>query len=97
MNIEQAKTLRFHEELHRGTCTRKIGPRGGVRDSIKVVRVNGDIKTWKKDPSRIRIPIKIGFYGYGSIFEDDLDQYHRAAECPLLQPVDEASEEVDPS
>lgn len=36
-----------------------------------LVRRNGQTKTWKKDATRIRIPIKFGFKGTGAITESD--------------------------
>ena len=35
------------------------------------VRRNGATKRWKRDPARIRIPIKAGLYVYGAITESD--------------------------
>lgn len=34
-------------------------------------RRNGRTKRWKRDPSRIRVPIKYGLYGYAAIEEQD--------------------------
>jgi hypothetical protein len=33
--------------------------------------VNGAVKTWKRDPSRIRVPLKHGLYRYDAITESD--------------------------
>jgi hypothetical protein len=33
------------------------------------IRRNGATKRWKRDPNRIRIPFKMGLYGYGAIEE----------------------------
>ena len=30
-------------------------------------RVNGQVKTWKKDPLRVQVPIKHGLYSFGYI------------------------------
>lgn len=35
-------------------------------------RVNGKVKTWKRDPSRVHIPVKHGLYNYGYVTEKDL-------------------------
>lgn len=32
-------------------------------------RVNGKVRTWKRDPSRIQVPIKYGLRGYDYIRE----------------------------
>jgi hypothetical protein len=86
MTIEEAKTLRRGETLHytgRQQCTRTIGPRGGITESIIQCRVNGDVKTWKRDPNRIQVPIKRGLYEYGYITADNVGDVHRATDCPL--------------
>lgn len=35
-------------------------------------RINGKVKTWKRSPDRIQIPIKYGLWGYDYITENDL-------------------------
>lgn len=35
------------------------------------IRRNGATKRWKRDANRIRIPFKMGLYGYGAIDESD--------------------------
>lgn len=35
------------------------------------IRRNGATKHWKRDASRIYIPFKMGYYGYGNITETD--------------------------
>lgn len=34
-------------------------------------KVNGQVKTWKTDPNRIRVPLKHGMYAYDKIDESD--------------------------
>lgn len=38
------------------------------------LKVNGAVKTWKRDPDRVKIPVKYGLYQYGYVtngtFED---------------------------
>lgn len=34
-------------------------------------RVNGQVKLWKRDASRIRVPLKHGLYVYDAIRESD--------------------------
>lgn len=36
------------------------------------VRRNGKTVTWKRDPDRFRIPIKLGLRNYGQIDQDNL-------------------------
>ena len=34
-------------------------------------KINGKVKTWKRTPSRVSIPIKHGLYSYDYITEND--------------------------
>lgn len=36
-------------------------------------KVNGQVKTWKRSPDRVEIPLKHGLYSYGYLTEADLD------------------------
>jgi hypothetical protein len=58
MTVEEAKQLRHRERL--------IYEPDGSR-----WYVNGEVKTWKRDPTRIRVPLKHGLFTYGY-----LDQYN---------------------
>ena len=37
-----------------------------IRNDGKVaqVKINGAVKTWKRDPSRVEVPVKYGLYEY---------------------------------
>lgn len=35
-------------------------------------RVNGAVQTWKRDSSRVRVPVKHGLYAYDALTEDTL-------------------------
>lgn len=65
-------------------CKRIVGPRGGIRVTILTARRNGATKTRKTRPGEFRIPVKIGFRGYGSITHRDMADWHAAKDCPLL-------------
>jgi hypothetical protein len=44
-------------------------------------RRNGATQTWKRDPSRFRIPVKAGLYKYWAIREDNMSMsYWRIGE-----------------
>ena len=73
-------------EYHHGECSRSYGPRGGEKTTIEVWRRNGMTRRWKRDTSRFEIPVKYGMYSYGTIDQNNCDQFHRADTCPLLQP-----------
>jgi hypothetical protein len=76
ITLEQAKALKPGDILHHdfyknadGTCQRW--------------RVNGQVKTWKTQPNRIRVPIKFGLRVYDAIdSQGDLDLVHLESECP---------------
>jgi hypothetical protein len=93
MNIEDAKNLRPYDILHYtgpnhgnpngNPCTRTIGPRGGINESIIHVRVNGAVKRWKRNPDRIQVPLKYGMYEFFYLTNDNLEHFHLHADCPL--------------
>lgn len=80
VTLEQAKT---ESEFHYGTCTRSVGPRGGVVVRVEHWRANGMVKTWKTRPGEFRLPVKYGMRGYSAIDQYNADQFHVAGECPL--------------
>lgn len=55
ITLEEAKQLQYGDILH--------------TEDGKRWKVNGSVKTWKKDPNRIRVPLKHGLYAYGAIEE----------------------------
>lgn len=44
-------------------------------------KVNGQVKRWKTDENRIRVPLKHGLYAYSLILDDDFDE---DGKCELL-------------
>ena len=44
-------------------------------------RVNGKVQTWKRDSSRIRVPLKSGLYAYDALTESELNLVHLESEC----------------
>lgn len=81
--ITKQQAIACHE-FHYGTCTRRIGPRGGITEHSEIWRRNGQTKLWKTRPSEFRVPIKHGLYAYDYITHDQADQFHAADDCPLL-------------
>lgn len=45
-------------------------------------KVNGQVKTWKTDASRIRVPLKHGLYAYDALTQSDF------APNPKISPAD---------
>ena len=66
-------------------CTRKVGPRGGVKETVIRARVTGACKTWKTRPADFRLPVKHGMYESGAIDQDNSEHWHLAADCPLVE------------
>ena len=38
------------------------------------LKINGVVRTWKKDPNRIEVPTKYGMYEYHTFCTEDLDR-----------------------
>jgi hypothetical protein len=43
--------------------------------------VNGQVKVWKTDPTRVRVPLKFGLYSYDVLQEQ---HFNEKGECNLL-------------
>ena len=64
MTLDEAKKLQYRNTL--------IDTRTGKR-----WRVNGKVKVWKKDSSRILIPVKHGLFAYGYIDEYNIVHFEK--------------------
>lgn len=64
MILEEAKELQRNDILHHTTAKNADG-------TPERWRVNGKVKTWKRDPKRMEVPVKYGLRGYGYITEDN--------------------------
>lgn len=42
------------------------------RGNARTVKVNGKVRTWKRDPNRIEVPYKYGLYEYGVLTASDI-------------------------
>ena len=60
ITLEQAKNLSYGDILHHDTATNADGT------PCRLV-VKGKVKTWQRDPKRIRIPWKRGLYECGAL------------------------------
>ena len=74
ITIEQAKALEHGDILHHtinknadSTCQRW--------------RVTGKVKTWKRDLTRVKVPVKYGMYTHDYVTEYDLDKVSLENEC----------------
>ena len=66
LTLDEAKQLKPGDILH--TSDRKRW------------KVSGQVKRWKRDPDRIRVPLKHGLYAYDSINEFDFDPVTRTCD-----------------
>ena len=66
ITLDQAKKLKYGEVLHHTTNKNSDG-------TPQRWRVNGKVKTWKRNPNRIEVPLKHGLYSYDTLTENDLD------------------------
>lgn len=71
LTLKQAKNLQYRDIIHDEICQKW--------------RVNGKVKIWKRNPNKIRIPIKYGLYSYDYITESDLPFIHLEKDCPKLK------------
>lgn len=72
----------FHAE---GGCTVTVGPRGGVKTTMEIWRVNGQVKSWKRRPD-LRVPVKHGMYDYSYVnWPVDRALWHTREACPVIR------------
>ena len=42
--------------------------------TARQAKVNGAVRTWKRDANRIEVPVKYGMYEYGTFYGTDLER-----------------------
>jgi hypothetical protein len=65
MTLAEAKKLRYGQTIYHKTHKNADG-------TAQRWRVSGKVQIWKKDPSRIRVPVKHGLYAHDAITADEL-------------------------
>ena len=71
MNIEQVKNLKYGDIVHHREFKNADGtPARG--------RLNGKVKTWKRDINRVQAPMKHGLYDYFYITQDNMKDFEVA-------------------
>ena len=68
MTLVEAKGLELGQVIYHMTYK-------NVDGSPERWRVNGKVKTWKRDPNEVQVPIKYGMFGYGYITESTLGDF----------------------
>lgn len=66
MTLNQAKALKPGDMLHHTEHRNADGTPARWK-------VNGKVKTWKRDTARVQIPVKHGLYDFDYVTERDLD------------------------
>lgn len=66
ISLKQAKELQHGTTLYHVTNRNADG-------TPQRWRVNGKVKTWKRTPERVQVPLKYGLKGYDYLTENDLD------------------------
>ena len=69
MNFEEAKALKHGQICEHITLENADG-------TPLRIRVNGKIKLWKRDDTRIEIPMKHGLYNYMYLTADNLQDWN---------------------
>jgi hypothetical protein len=68
VTLKEAKELRVGTTLHNTKLYNADG-------TPMRARVTGKVKTWKKDPNKIKVPLKHGMYDYGYLTEDNTNEW----------------------
>jgi hypothetical protein len=66
ITLDQAKNLQVGQILYHVRHRNADG-------SPQRWKVNGQVKTWKRSPEQVQVPLKHGMYAYGTLTESDLD------------------------
>lgn len=66
ITLEQAKNLKHGDILHHVKNRNSDG-------SPQRWKVNGKVQTWKRDPNRVKIPLKYGLYRFDYLTENELN------------------------
>jgi len=65
ITLDQAKSLYSGQVVYHSINKNKDGTK-------QKWKINGQVKTWKRNPLKVKIPVKYGLYTYDYITENDL-------------------------
>lgn len=68
ITLEQAKELKYRQVIYHTMLRNADG-------SPRRYRVNGAVKTWKRTPGRVDVPLKWGLYAFDRLTQDNLYQF----------------------
>lgn len=96
MNIKQAQALKHGDILHYiGGSTNCVKTRKDEPIVVSRFRVTGQAQIWKRDPYKVRVPVKHGLYKHSVVTHENLDDWHLEGDCPLLrQPLETESQDA---
>ncbi|MDD4354223.1 MAG: hypothetical protein PHN56_07265 [Candidatus Nanoarchaeia archaeon] len=66
ITLEQAKNLKPGDIIYHVKNKNSDG-------TAQRWKVNGKVQTWKKNPNRVKVPLKYGLYRYDYLTENELD------------------------
>ena len=76
ITVDEAKFLRPGDTLRVPSHSTGYGPARW--------RVNGAVRTWKRDPERVRVPVKFGLREYGYLDESNIHLFYVEPQMLLL-------------
>ena len=65
ITLQQAKNLKHGQIVYHSIIRNADG-------TPQRWRVNGKVKTWKRDTSKVKVPVKYGLYSHDYLTESDL-------------------------
>lgn len=65
MTVDEVRGLRYGQHVW-ALCI-------PLQDARRV-KINGAVRTWKRDPNRLEVPVKYGMYEYATFTESDVAQ-----------------------
>jgi hypothetical protein len=68
MKISEAKKLKLGQIIYLKNAYNADG-------SLARYRINGQVKTWKRNPEKIQVPVKRGLYEFGYLTEENVDRF----------------------
>lgn len=69
ITLEEAKKLQYRQTIYMIHKTNSDG-----KTPIRC-RVNGKVKTWKRNANRVQVPLKHGLYDFGYLDETNLSEF----------------------
>jgi hypothetical protein len=74
MTLKQAKKLKVGQIIYDSLLPKQ------PNNLIRRWKVNGKVQTWKRDDSRVKVPIKYGLYNFAYLTENNLNGFHLTEE-----------------